>query len=262
MDEQMNDGVFALVTAANKAVKELEIPSIEAIDASLRGVMRMVAHDLENKNLMGAMDKVHKTQAMEQYFKKLVKTQPSLIIHQNTVTAYRIRELREIGEWIDKYMAPKGINKDANTDGEFYIWYEDLEEAGIVRTNVENYRHLARWDNNIFEEYLYEHTHANGYAPEELTWSKTLGIFYPINRNDYKPREIPEILTEKEEIKLYLWAQDGERIIKDYVKMLNEGRGKLSGTVFIREMVGSLWRNLASFWKKMVSATEVKDAGD
>ena len=215
-------GAIELFDTAEKAVRELDIPSKEVVQALARSAMRMVAIDLADGNPRGALDTLDKMDAIESYIKAKVRQEHADVITQNIIAANRFRIRWEIGKWLDTNIARQQdrINKAGSGPGLGKYWLEEIfgSNGNSAQAKSSDWQRLYKAfpEPNQLDEYLSPWESAENKAADELMWKHVWSV-----ANPPKPKAEPEPLEveltpagEKFYRAIETWRNDAEAYLK------------------------------------------------
>lgn len=211
-----------LFDTAEKAVRNLDIPSREVVQALAKSAMRMVAIELADGNPRGALDTLDKMDAIETYIKAKVRQEHADVITQNIIAANRFRIRWEIGKWLDENLAEKGDRK-SKCIPEIHLdkyWIEDVfgNNGNSARFKSQRWQALYRAfpEPNQLDEYLKPWESPDNKTADELMWKHVWSV-----ANPPKPKAEPEPLEveltpagEKLYRAVETWRNDAENYLK------------------------------------------------
>ena len=103
----MSDAIEVIVDA-HKKLGQLDLQNKELVNELLLSARRNVAIQLADASVegfKGALDTMDKVKAIEDYIKVKVGQNLAELHTQNMVAAERLRIVRDIGKWLEKYLA-------------------------------------------------------------------------------------------------------------------------------------------------------------
>src|SRR4030042_602210 len=161
-----------LYVNANKEVRILNLPNEETINALTVSVMRLVALDLQNNNIKGALDTKDKLQAMEDYIAAKVSQQEADLKTQNMIAALRLRTIREIGDWCEKNIEHSGGKP--SPEGKV-TW----KKIGVSHNTGNEWMAVSKIPNDQFELWLTPYLGVGVKTGMELYFSRLLEFAEP-----------------------------------------------------------------------------------
>ena len=223
-------GAIELFSTAEKAVRELDIPSKEVVQALAKSAMRMVAIDLANNNPKGALDTLDKMDAVESYIKSKVQQEHADQVTQNVIAASRFRIRWEIGGWLKENLHGRGKSKSGSGLDLNKYWLEEVfgSNGYPAMTKSSDWQRLreAFSDLQQLDEYLKPWEDPNNKKVDELMWKHVWVIVKPPAPK--APEEPLEVELTPAGEKFYRELKSLETATIAYVKYLdtNETEGR------------------------------------
>jgi hypothetical protein len=239
LENTTNNNAIEIFANAAREVRDLDIPSKQAVEALTRSALRMVALDLSNNNIQGAIDTKEKLQAVENYIKAKVGQQQADLITQNVVAAGRLRIIREVGKWLDENIGPGQPKKELSYDTTIL-----LPDLGISRDESSRWQQVAELPDDEFEAWLQPYLDGNVSKGEELYFSRLLKHVQP-PKEPSEPTSNGAPLSMQPHINaVYCWARDGANILQTYVEEVGKGETPQRQIAFVIEQLSSLQKEI------------------
>jgi hypothetical protein len=210
-----------LFDTAEKAVRNLDIPSREVVQALAKSAMRMVAIELADGNPRGALDTLDKMDAIETYIKAKVRQEHADVITQNIIAANRFRIRWEIGKWLDKHIVRDGSRPtDFSEKPVDKYWIEDVFGNNGCSAGMKAYYWQALYrafpEPNQLDEYLKPWESPDNKTADELMWKHVWSVANP-PKPKAEPAPLEVELTpagEKFYRAIETWRNDAENYLK------------------------------------------------
>jgi len=240
-------GAIELFSTAEKAVRELDIPSKEVVQALAKSAMRMVAIDLANNNPKGALDTLDKMDAVESYIKSKVQQEHADQVTQNVIAASRFRIRWEIGGWLKENIVQKAHKPSYHSERyEDKSWLQDVfGNNGTAAANKSSQWQQFRSafpERSQLDEYLTPWEDPNNKKVDELMWKHVWVIVKP--HTPKAPEEPLEVELTPAGEKFYRQLKSLETATIEYVKYLdtNETEGREVGFMvgMMKDTAGNL----------------------
>lgn len=192
----MNNALDIFVDAANTA-HNLDIPSRVMAEKLVRSAMRIVALDLANNNINGAIETKNKYESLEHWFRR----QHADLITQNTVAVGRLRLIRQIGNYIkNNYEHELGGDKKSLSPND----NDRLKDLPIASSTYLKWMDASDIDEEVFSDWAEYYTSEDVNENDEIYLSRFLSFFYPDKySNDI---DIPNLLPHMKLV--YIRARD------------------------------------------------------
>ena len=188
----MSDAIEIITTAQNE-LDQLDLRNKDLVNSLLLSARRNVAIQLADKSIegfKGAVDTMDKVKAIESYIKVKRGQGQAELVTQNRVAAERLRIVRDIGKWLEKYLAHKKHSnplEGSNNDDGFW-----LEELGIDDHQSSDWQKAAEYPDEEFERWLFNFLDTAQKLEEELYLNKFLQYLRPRPEPEEKKLPKPE----------------------------------------------------------------------
>lgn len=242
----MNSAI-QLLTEAEKQVRDLDIPSREAVQALAKSALRMVAVDLANKNPKGALDTLDKMDAIEGYIKAKVQQEHADQVTQNVVAASRFRIRWEVGKWLDKYLVGtvrKGTSLPEKEVDKY--WLEDVFGNNGFSAQHKSFEwqqlYRAFPEPEQLDEYLQPWEDPNNKQVDELMWKHVWIVVKP-PKDKAEPEQLDVELSSAGD-KLYRTIKDLRTNTINYFDYLTKNKVEVREMIFMAEVFKDAAANL------------------
>jgi hypothetical protein len=245
--ENTTNNAIEIFANAAREVRDLDIPSKQAVEALTRSALRMVALDLSNNNIQGAIDTKEKLQAVENYIKAKVSQQQADLITQNVVAATRLRIIREVGKWLIDNLPDAGNP----------LWLHDvtiapkLADIGITKRDSSHWQQAAELPDEDFEAWLQPYLNDNVSKGEELYFSRLLKHVQPPKEPSDSTNNGSPLSMQPHINAVYCWVRDGSNVLQTVVEEVGKGETPQRQIAFAIEQLGSLQKEIETAKRQM-----------
>jgi hypothetical protein len=241
LENTTNNNAIEIFANAAREVRDLDIPSKQAVEALTRSALRMVALDLSNNNIQGAIDTKEKLQAVENYIKAKVGQQQADLITQNVVAAGRLRIIREVGKWLIDNIPHEGGQPKKEPLPRVTVLTSDL---GISRKTSDTWQQVAELPDDEFEAWLQPYLDGNVSKGEELYFSRLLKHVQPPKEPSDSTSNGAPLSMQPHINAVYCWARDGVNVLQTYVEEVGKGETPQRQIAFVIEQLSSLQKEI------------------
>jgi hypothetical protein len=248
LENTTNNNAIEIFANAAREVRDLDIPSKQAVEALTRSALRMVALDLSNNNIQGAIDTKEKLQAVENYIKAKVGQQQADLITQNIVAAGRLRIIREVGKWLIEYLPNGGDRKSDSHDVNLIPRLSDL---GVTGNDSSRWQQVAELPDKDFEAWLQPYLNDNVSKGEELYFSRLLKYVQPPREPSDSANNGSPLSMQPHINAVYCWVRDGSNVLQTVVEEVGKGETPQRQIAFVIEQLGSLQKEIETAKRQM-----------
>jgi hypothetical protein len=207
-----------------KQIHSLDIPSKAMAERLVRSAMNMVAIDLQNNNITGAIETKNKYESIEHWFKR----QHATLITQNTVAVGRLELIRQIGAYIRDNYEHIGGNQNKDKNGKFIskdlvITREEqgkyLKDLPISSATYLKWMDAADIEPDEFNQFVLPYLDESVKDDiDGIFLGTVLSHFYPSKYNDVDAPNLPPSLK-----KVWLLGRDYMDALSDMIIDCGDG---------------------------------------
>lgn len=218
---------FDMFKAAQDEVRKLNITDKQAVIDICQAGMHVLANQLQDNDIMGAIDTQNKMDAFTRYMRSIPKSHANYTWNVNKMADTHVRMLRMTGGKLKKHIYPskqEGKEKMVQlTEAleEPKISSDDLEKKyNIKYSNYYLWKMLSEIDDEKFEAYLHPYLDGNVENGLIFYWTHLYNHFYS---NPSTPEKLPIAMTPAQAT-LYKAARDLYAAFDDAIQDIGEGK--------------------------------------